>query len=228
MSFLIQDRDLFKDSSAWGLQTGLNVNPVPSLSFNGSSQPDGSLLVTNVLAKEFGGALLANQRPVPSIPGVNLNYLGLDLKVAFPSLTLFNLGRHEFDLKLCVNSAPNATTPIPNVADFSMQLNFSTGTFQIRADWADTGIKPASVAPDVWHALSTRYWYDPVAKVCSILSIGWDGIVSAVPTNLQKVPFLTTNWGKTAALQAQNEGFIPGVVLVKYDAGVLTYSDRPF
>ncbi len=228
MPFIVQDRDLFKTPANWILQSGSNVNSVPSLSFTPSGLPDGTLLVTNSINTPYGGALLANKRPVPSIPGVTLNYVGLDIKVQFPALSFYNLARHEFDLKVCLTSAPSPATMIQNVADFSCQLNFSTGTFQIGAAWADTGIKPPPPTPDVWIPLSMRYWYDPVAKVCSVLSIAWNSALYPVPQNLQKVPFLSTNWSQVAAVQAQNEGFNPGVTLVRYDAGILTWSDQPF
>jgi hypothetical protein len=230
MAFLIQDRDLFKQSSNWISQIGANINSVPSDAFNAANLPDGTEIVTNALSKKMAGGLVVNKRPIPKIAGVSLNYVGLDLKVKFPALTLFNIARHEIDLKLCVQSAPDENTPIPNTADWSTQMNFSTGTWQIdtTTPWAETGIKFGTVVPDTWHALSYRFWHDPVAKIYSVLSIAWDGIVSLIPATMQKIPYLKSNWDEVAAFQVQNEGWNPGVTLVLYDAGVLTYSDQPF
>jgi hypothetical protein len=230
MAYFITDGDLFKKSSNWLSQIGPNINSVPSDSFKASNLPDGTMIVTNVLSQQMAGGLVVNKRPVPKIAGVTLNYIGLDLKVMFPGMTLFNIARHEIDLKLCLQSAPDPNTLIQNVADFSTQMNFSTGTWQIdtATPWAETALKFGTVLPDKWHTLSWRFWHDPVAKIYSVLSMALDGNVSVIPATMQKIPYMKTNWSEVAAFQAQNEGFNPGLTLVLYDAGVLTYSDQPF
>jgi len=143
--------------SDWTLETGPNINPIPADSFVGTHMGDSSYRITNVSSKAYGGALLTNKRQVPMLQGSTMNqvfYAGLDLEFLISSADLPFLWAHETDVKACVQGAPNSSTKIPNVFNWSAQVNMGKGgMFQIDAipgkpGWVDTGIKvpPVPVA----------------------------------------------------------------------------------
>lgn len=230
MSILLLDRGLFKNAANWVTVSGPDVNNPPSVFYMSSQVPDGTMLVTNGLDKNWGGALVKYGRTVPILNGVMLPYIAFHLKVLLPGITVHNLGRLETDLKVCTQSRPDPNTKIKNIADFSTQWNGDAGNWQIDAaggSWIDVpGAITPELIPDMWHSLDYRFWMDPAAKVFSVLSIQWDGQKFAIPANLQNVPFLSSNWEETANLQLQTEGFHPGSVEVQYDEGVLAWSDQ--
>lgn len=225
---IIHDNNL--EVQPWPTQTGPNVNPVPADAYIASLLPSGVLKVTNASSKPLGGALVTCKRPVPAVPGLPLPYLGMDMMAYVSSFDLPNLGRWELDLKVCLTGAPNASTPIFNVANFSSQLNFSTGQWQIDGNppaWLDTGFKP-TITPDVWFPISFRYFIDIASSKFSILSTQWGTQAFQVPAAMQEVPFQLTNWQPVAAIQIQMEVFNPGSVTTLDDQIVLSWSDAAF
>jgi hypothetical protein len=218
------------EKGTWVVQTGASVNPIPSSAFIPTLLPSGALKVTNVSTSAFGGALVTNKRPVPSIPGIFLPYLGLDLQVYVSSFDLPVLGRLEIDVKVVSQSAPNASTQIPNVFNFSSQLNLSTGSWQIDTSppgWIDTGFKP-TLAPDTWTPISFRYFIDVPNNKFSMLSTTWGATEFSVPSNLQELPSQTSNWSSVAAIQLQTETLVPGGLNTLYKNIQLTWSDVAF
>ena len=214
----------------WIVQTGPTVNPIPADAFLPALIPSGPLKVTNISSNAEGGALVTCKRPVPSIPGVALPYLGLDLSVYVSSFDLPFLGRLEIDVKACLTAPPNASTQIANIFNFSSQLNFSTGAWQIDGSppgWVNTGFSPA-FTPDTWIPLSFRYFMDIPNKKFSVLSCAWGSIIYVVPASLQELPCQESNWDAVAAVQLQTETLVPGGLSTLYKGITLTWSDKPF
>jgi hypothetical protein len=218
--------------SDWTLETGPNINPIPADSFVGTHMGDSSYRITNVSSKAYGGALLTNKRQVPMLQGSTMNqvfYAGLDLEFLISSADLPFLWAHETDVKACVQGAPNSSTKIPNVFNWSAQVNMGKGgMFQIDAipgkpGWVDTGIKVPPV-PDVWNRLRIRYKADVAAALFSVLSVNGMGI----DPGQQNMPLQVTNWQPVAAVQLQNEVAMPGVVNISYRNIALLYSPDPF
>jgi hypothetical protein len=229
MSTLLLDRKLFAKASSWYTESGDNINKPASDFFMASQVPDGTMLVTNGSNVDWGGALVVNKRALPVLNGKLLPFVGLRLKFMVPYSSMFNLARHEIDLKICIEDRPNETTSIRNVADFSTQWNADQGMFQIdnsSGQWIDTGFIVETISPDEWHTLDYRFWFDPVAKVFSVLSINYDEELYKIPANLQQVPLMNTNWTRVAAFQVQNEVYHAGSTSVVYDHGVIAWSDE--
>jgi hypothetical protein len=215
--------------AAWTTQTGPTVNPVPADAFLATQLPSGALKVTNVSSKAMGGALVTCKRPVPSIPGTTLPYLGLDLQLLVSQYDLPLLARKEIDVKAALTPAPSALTSIANVANFSSQFDASTRTWQIDGSppgWVDTGFKPV-LTPDVWMPLSFRYFMDIPNGKFSFLSVNWGGLFE-VPASMQELPLQQSNWAQVAAIQLQTEILSPGGLTTLYRGITLTWSDRPF
>ena len=114
------------------------------------------------------------------------------------------------------------------MANFSSQLNFSTGQWQIDGNppgWLNTGFKPI-IAPDVWFPISFRYFIDFPNSKFSFLSTTWGAQEFTVPATMQGVPFQITNWQPVSALQIQMEVLNPGSVSTLYqDLAVSDHSD---
>ena len=229
MAWMNRDTDL--EMQPWLMQTGPNINPVPADAFIASLLPSGALKVTNVSSKPLGGALVTCKRPVAPAPASGpLPYMGLDMMVLISSYDLPNLARWELDLKVCLLPAPNANMLIPNVANFSSQLNFSTGQWQIDGNppgWLNTGFKPI-IEPDVWFPISFRYFIDFPNSKFSFLSTTWGTQEFTVPSTMQGVPFQVTNWQPVSALQIQMEVLNPGSVSTLYQDLAVSYSDQAF
>jgi len=224
---LIADPNLDQRSD-WQLVNTPDVNPIPSDSFVGVHLDDGTYRISNA-ASRFGGALLAQKRQMPMITGSTMDkvtYVGMDMEFYIEDGDFAWLWAHETDLKICVETAPNASTKIPNIADFSGQVNMGRGGMvQIdapgQAKWVDTGIKlPPSPG---WNLLQWRYKIDFAAATFSVLSVNGQEI----DPGMQNCPFLASNWRKVAALQLQNELSKPGVLNIKYHRIHLLYSPDP-
>lgn len=224
---LIADPNLDQRTD-WLLENGTNVNPIPADQFVGTHLDDGTFRIVNVSSRKWGGALLTNKRQVPFITDStmsNVTYVGLDMLFWIDPGDFSWLWAHETDLKIVVKSAPNASTKIPNVYDFSGQVNMSTGGMvQIDKDgkWTDTGIK-LPPKPGAWNLLQWRYKMDVAGSTFSVLSIN----EHEVDPSLQNQPLLVSNWGKVSAVQLQNEVGKPGSLGIKYRGVHLLYSPEP-
>lgn len=215
----------------WQLETGANVNPVPSDSYIGVHLPDNTFRITNSSSQKWGGALLTNKRTVPIISGSTMEqvtYVGMDLEFYIDPNDFGWLYAHETDLKSCVQGAPDPTTKIPNVYNLSGQCNVNRGgMMQIdgiagKTGWTDTGIIIMPTA-GVWNRLQWRYKMDIANKLFSVLSINGNNI----DPSQQNLPLQVTNWKPVAAVQLQNEVSQPGVLNIQYRHLFLLYSDQP-
>ena len=220
------------EKGTWIMQGGANVNPVPADAFISSLLADGTLKVTNVSSKAFGGALVTNKRPMQTQAGASMPFVGMDMDVYVSSYDLANLARLEIDLKCVAKAAPNAATPIPNTANFSAQWNLDAKNGQWQLDpsgttWVDSGFKP-TLAPDTWTTLKFRFWMSAAAGKWSILSVDWGGVLFVAPSQFQNIPLLPSNWNAVAAIQLQTEVFTPGSLTVLFRNIKLTYGDQPF
>jgi len=228
---LIIDNDL-QMRVDWQLETGPGINPVPADLFVGFHSTDQFLRVTNVSTLQYGGALLTCKRQVPLVfPGMEkLFYAALYLEFMLSKFDFENLWAHETDLKAVVQGAPNAATKIPNVFDWSAQVNIGRGGMfqidQVGGGWIDTGIKIPPV-PDVWNALEIFFKADVTSSKFSVTGVTSNGSHYNVPTGLQNVPLLSSNWQPVAAVQLQNEVSKPGVVNITYRKVNLLYSPDP-
>ncbi len=220
---IVQDTNL--KSQVWVVQSGPNVNSIPSQAFIATQLPNGTLKVSNIANVTMGGALVTCKRPVPVVPGVNLSFLKLNMQIRVASDDLVNLLRFENDVKVCVKGAPNSSTPIANVYDFSSQLNFSTGQWQIDTSpsgWVDTGFKP-TLPPDTWIPVEFRYQLN--SSTFSMLGTTWGTQSFNVPSTMQGLPLQVTNWQPVAAIQLQTESAL-GEVTTEYKGITLTWSDQ--
>jgi hypothetical protein len=226
-------RGLFDHHGDWKTVLGNDVNDPPSILFMSSAHPDGSMLVTNALDKDWGGGLVSLKLPVPRQPdGTFYVYGALQLQFLFPGAVWHNFARHEIDLKTCIKGSPDPNTQIPNICDWSTQWNRDTGQFQIDkagGGWIDSGfiVPPDEMTPDEWHEQSYRFWFDPDRGIFSVLSIRFDDRRYEIPEELQNVPLLASNWSEISAYQIQNEGFKPGSTLVQYRNGFAAWSNEP-
>jgi hypothetical protein len=225
---------LFTDAANWTGQVGLDINNPPSVMFRADDTPTaGTIQVTNAVDKNWGGGLIHNKiKPVPRHDdGTFYQHVAWQLEFMMPGATYHNLARHELDIKCCIKSRPDPNTKIQNVCDWSTQWNRDSGQFQIdnaEGRWTNTGfvVSPEDYTPDIWHLQSYRFWFDPSAGVCSVLSIRYDDRLFLVPASLRRIPLLQTNWEEVVALQIQNEAFTPGSTLIQYRNGILLWSDE--
>jgi hypothetical protein len=194
----------------WTTQSGSNVNPVPADLYV-ATQESGVLQVTNYSSRPMGGALVTHKIPLPVLNGVTLCSGSLSMECYISSLEMPNLARLEIDTKICIQGAPNASTPIRNVCNFSSQVNLSTGQWQIDGDppgWKDTGFKP-QLPSNTWFPIV--FDYDWMATAFSFMMASFAGQAFQVPATMQNVPLQTTNWQPVIALQIQHEIMQPGV-----------------
>jgi hypothetical protein len=236
---LLLDRNLQRNVDVWGARTDSSVNPVPADYFGAmSGGDDGTMVVTNGYGgdKAYAGGLVSNKRPFPQLNNQPLQYIAMHIEFMWPKYvygtqqTPFGVARHETDLKVCFKTRPTSTTYIRNVANFSVQWNRDTGEFQIDHDppaWVGCGFFVADIAPDVWHSLDFRFFYDPVALTFSILSIQLDGELYEMPKEHQDIPAQNTNWEEVASVQLQNEMFSKGSTIIVYNHVTLGWSDQP-
>lgn len=225
------ERTIFDNPDDWKSNKGDSINKPASEFFEASSAHESSvMLVTNGSTQAWGGALVSRKRGVPSYNGKKLNWMVWRMEFRFPSQTVENTARHELDIKVCVKTRPSADVKIRNVANFSTQWNADTGQFQIDLDppaWVDTGFIVPVIAPDVWHTIEYRFWFDEVNTKFSVLSIQLDNQLYMIPENLQGVLMSLTNWEEVASQQIQNELYAPkSTVDVEYRNGILCWSDQ--
>ena len=196
-------------------QIGSNINPVPADSFTATLLPGNILKVTNVSSKAWGGGLVACKPDIAPFNIAALPYSALDAEVYVAPADMAKLGRLELDLKRCI---------VPGkVADFSGQLNLSTGSFQISPNWKDSGFYP--ILPSQWTKLRFRHVMDEAHY--SFLSAKWGGSLFQVPNSLGDLPLLNEAWENVCAIQIQTEILEPGTVTVYYRNIALSLSDEP-
>jgi hypothetical protein len=146
---------------------------------------------------------------------------------------LANLARQEIDVKGCYVAAPTSAKPgIPNIANWSSQLNYSTGLWQIDGNppgWLNTTFKPV-ITPDVPFPISMRYLVDTVNQKFSVLSTTWGSQAAyQIAAAQQGVAFEESDWQALVfALQLQIEVLNPGEASIEYNNITLTLSDQPF
>jgi hypothetical protein len=233
VGILLLDRNLQRNVDVWQTRTDSSVNPVPA-DFYGvmSGGDDGTMVVNCAYAgtKNYPGGLASNKRVFPKLNDKLLQYVAMHLEFMWPAWAYQLITHHETDLKVCYKTRPNSTTYIRNVANFSVQWKKETGDFQIDHDppgWVNCGFNVPDIAPDVWHALDFRYWYDPVALTFSIQSIKLDDDKYDMPAEHQNIPAQNTNWEEVANPQQQNEIFAKGFSIIQYDHWTIGWSDEP-
>jgi hypothetical protein len=227
---LIKDPALQRRTD-WILESGPDINPVPADNFVGVHVgEEKQLRIANFSSQQWGGALLACKRKVPMLTGSAMDrliYCALEVDFHISDDDWPFLWAHETDLKCCVHGAPNGQTHIPNIFDLSAQVDMSKGgMFQIDKEgggWVDTGILIPPV-PNRWNHLMVRSKMDIAGGTFSVLSVN----EIPIPSELQNVPLLKSNWQPVAAVQLQNEVSKPGVLIITYDAVSLYWSDQPF
>jgi hypothetical protein len=233
MGILLLDRNLQRNADQWAWRTDSSVNPVPADYFGVMPGPDdGTLVVGNGYngTQAYAGGLVSNKRVLPKLNDQLLQYVGMHLNFFWPGYVYRAVARHETDLKVCFKTRPNANTKIRNVANFSIQWNRDTGQFQLDHDppgWVNSGFVVEDIAPDVWHDLDFRFWFDPDAAVFSVMSINLDGNKYMVPEEHQNIPAQETNWEEVASCQLQNEMYATGCTIIQYDHVTLAWSDEP-
>lgn len=213
------------ENYTWTVENGLNINPVPMDSVTVNKVND-YLSVQMNGSKPFGGALVTCKLPPP--PDVaSYPFIGFDFDIYLPEPTVQLIRNLECDWKGSFVSAPNSTTKIQNVADMSAQLASAKGIWQIddaKPSWIDTPIKD-TLPVETWKHYAMRFQMDYVNKKASYLSVN-DG---QVPTALQSLPFLTTNWAAVSAAQFQLDlDKTPGGLAARYKNVTVTFSDSPF
>lgn len=90
--------------------------------------------------------------------------------------------------------------------NMSSQFNLNSGMFEIAdpaGNWISTGLRVHRFAPYEWYQLDYDYWFDSVAKRCSLLSMSLNGQKFSPPVALQNVPMSVTNWADVMTLQVQ-------------------------
>lgn len=225
------ERDLFAQDIDWKSNKGASINDPPSDYFEATDHPEANaMLVTNGSLAAWGGALVSRKRSVPASNGKKLNWLAYKFQFRYNGATAKNVARHETDIKICFKSRPSSTTPIRNVANFSVQYNPDKKQYQIDLDppgWVDSGFVVETIEPDVWHTLEFRFFFDETAKTFSVLSIQHDAQLYMIPANLQNVPAQLTNWEEVSSEQMQNEVYrAKSSVAIEYRDGVLAWCDE--
>lgn len=232
---LLLDRNLQRNTDLWIPRTDTSVNPVPADYYAATSGgDDGTMVVTCGYngPKQYPGGLCSNKRPFLTVNGQMLQNVAMHLEFMWPAWAYELISHHETDLKVCFRTRPNSTTYIRNVANFSVQWNRNKGEFQLDHDppaWVGSGFMVPDIAPDVWHSLDFRYWYDPqpANPVFSVLSINLDGDKYMVPPEHQNIPAQSTNWEQIANPQQQNEIFAKGSSVIQYNRWTIGWSDQP-
>jgi len=222
----------------WSRETGPSINVPPATNYTATNVPLGSgkaLLVTNYSTQANGADLVTCKRPLyAGLTGVTLPYLRLRCKMFISSIDMLNLGRLETDTKVCLQSAPNSSTPIANVANGSTQLNRSTGFWQIDGDppgWKNTAFKPVLPADQWFDYYHDLYMNQPGPTGIASFTVrgvgfGAQRYQTAAP-DPQNVPLQTTNWQQVCAVQLQLMVLKAGTVNVAYDQMDLVWSDQP-
>lgn len=110
--------------------------------------------------------------------------------------------------------------------NMSSQFNFNTGQFQISEStgqqWVNTGLVISRFIPYQWYPMTYDYWFDSSAKRYSILAMTLDGTRYPIPSNLQRLAPIETDWADVISLQVQldldTQGGQFGIVMagVKY------------
>lgn len=223
------------ESKQWVTQIGSTINSVPAQAFVATpifSGPTAGLRITNYSTVTNGGGLVTLKFTDPSILGViaEAPYGGFDFDFFWRDEDAALISRLEFDTKISRVAA--GSTPIANTDDLSAQLNGSEGgMLQIdngSQQWADTGIKPGMPPVNQWTHFSIRYFRDLANGKFSVSSASIGGVSGQVPSTMQGLPLLTSNWAAVLALQFQTELYAPGVASFIVRNVTATYADETF
>ena len=222
---------LFLNASSWikHVSTDIDSQPASDATLNNTSSGSAAFTVTTLPgspgAAEFGLIL------APPQVGADLVYwtYGFRYKISSASLDLLvNGGRHENDVKFCFTAAPNPGTKIQNIANGSVQRNYSNGGEWDIDDgaggWAPTGIVPSLPRADTWNTVEHRFSIDAKGLSMTVVSLSENGIL--FPVN-KTFAFNLSNWGQAVAPQIQAKTGAPGGIQIEYDAGYLIGSGQP-
>ena len=219
------------ETKVWTTVSGLSINPIPADGFRAMNLADGTLKVANVGPAE-GGALVSLPRPfLPVLTGINMPYIRVKCDRWYSSYELPNCAQDEFDLKVIYKGAPVGTS-IPNLANFSTQLNRVTGMWQLNpanGPWVDTGFK-VDFLKDQWQTIVYDFCLDLIKMKWGVLAVNWGGMNKFSPPNaFQNLPLCPSNWGAViATLQIQAQTLLAGSVTILYDNVSIEYSEAPF
>lgn len=230
--FLISDGPL--ESQEFKVVNNSSVNPVQA-----NITPElvnGALYVYLSSIQPYGGALVYTARPVPFagslfVTSVPLVYVGLDWDIVIPAPAAKYMRCLEIDLKAAL--FPALGKNVNNLIDGSSQIEiYNNGNLQIvneAGSWVDTGFHTGSLPVDVPFHWSARWVIDTQNDTYSVLSFTIAGITYTIPSNLQNLPWRSSNWAQTANVQLQlDNNTQPSAFCVKYSNGYLRWADTSF
>lgn len=213
----------------WPTVNDLSVNKVPAKYYKAQKVND-VLDITIAADQEYGGALAHCSRPIPTINGAILPFVGFDMDIFIPDAAAYFMRCLEIDHKMSVFDAKGQD--VANIVDFSSQIEtFNKGNIQIdnqSMTWIDTGLATGQLPTNSWFHWAARYLIDFPNKKFSVLSFNINGTTYEIPTNLQNLNWGHSNWGMAAEPSLQLDVTQPCAFNVRYKNITTTYCEHSF
>jgi hypothetical protein len=146
---------------------------------------------------ELPGALVGFTLPVVNtVLGKQMLYSSLEYEIKSDEASLSQIGCVETDLKWCIEAATDPASPIANVMGGDAQKH--NGAWEIYNDWVGkTSFHPGPFAANTWTKVALRHAINPSKGQFSFTSIIDGSKTFIVPSTLQNMPMLVTNWAAT-------------------------------
>lgn len=188
-----------QNAIGWEVHSGPGIGGVPPDAGRfGFVQHDALIdFYTQYSGAGFADWLAAIHRPILQTP----TKVRLAFDVMFScGAGLFAQAR-EFDTELSLALLKyNASCQINDAEGGKLQIS------DVNGSWQDVpGALPGILAADAWHSFAIDYLFDTVKHVYSIVTVAIDGIPYAIPSNMQNLPALPTNWTDRMSLQVQQD-----------------------
>lgn len=187
----ILDKDLEKQTT-WETHTGPEVSGTPNPPLPTATGWSDRLGAREFFVKGPGGAdvLYAIHRPVQAKSGI----VHLTFNAMFDENSLSQMRCFEVDSILSSNKLKS---------NCSSQFNFNSGMLDVSGQdggWVSTGIPVHKFIPYQGYAFKYKYSFD---TKYSLLSVTVSEDTYVIPTNLQNLTPITTNWADVLSLQIQ-------------------------